>query len=107
MNTRHIAAVTVLLAAAVVPVANADTLHVSPTVANCTFSGNSANAGVGGVGGSYLGLAVQTVRNRAGEIPGRKRLGRKVLYDRNVLDRWIERNNGRTDLFIDGVRLLK
>ena len=56
---------------------------------------------------SYLGLAVQTVRNRAGEIPGRKRLGRKVVYDRNVLDRWIERNNGRTDLFLDGVRLLK
>ena len=56
---------------------------------------------------NYLGLAVQTVRNRAGEIPGRKRLGHKVVYDRNVLDRWIERNNGRTDLFLDGVRLLK
>ena len=56
---------------------------------------------------NYLGLAVQTVRNRAGEIPGRKRLGRKVVYDRNVLDRWIDRNNGRTDLFLDGVRLLK
>ena len=56
---------------------------------------------------NYLGLAVQTVRNRAGEIPGRKRLGRKVVYDRDVLDRWIERNTGRTDLFLDGVRLLK
>ena len=56
---------------------------------------------------AYLGLAAQTVRNRAGEIPGRKRLGRKVVYDRSVLDRWIDRNNGRSDLFIDGVRLLK
>ena len=55
----------------------------------------------------YLGLAVQTVRNRAGEIPGRKRLGRKVVYDRLVLDRWIDRNCGRTDLFLDGARMMK
>ncbi len=56
---------------------------------------------------AYIGLAAQTVRNRAGEIPGRKRLGRRVVYDRAVLDRWIDRNNGRTDLFLDGVRLLR
>ena len=56
---------------------------------------------------NYLGLAAQTVRNRAGEIPGRKRFGRKVVYDRGILDCWIDRNNGRTDLFLDGGRLLK
>ena len=56
---------------------------------------------------SYIGLAAQTVRNRAGEIPGRKRLGRKAVYDRLVLDRWIDRNSGRTDLFLDGARMMK
>jgi len=55
----------------------------------------------------YLGLAVQTVRNRAGSIPGRKHAGSKVLYDRDILDRWLDRNNGRTDLFLDGARLLR
>ncbi len=55
----------------------------------------------------YLGLAVQTLRNHRGEIPGRKHLGRKVVYDRCVLDRWLDRNDGRTDLFVDGVRIVQ
>ena len=50
---------------------------------------------------SYLGLAVQTVRNHRGELPGRRMLGGHVVYDRHVLDKWIDRNNGRTDLWVD------
>ena len=55
----------------------------------------------------YLGLALQTVRNRRGEIPGRKKFGGKVVYDRLELDKWIDRNTGRTDLWVDAGRLLK
>ena len=55
----------------------------------------------------YLGIAVQTLRNHAGEVPGRKHWGRKVVYDRNVLDQMLDRNSGHTDLFLDGVRLVK
>ncbi len=40
MTTQHIAAVTVLLAAAVVPVANADTIHVDAT--NCPGPGDGS-----------------------------------------------------------------
>ncbi len=40
MTTQHIAAVTVLLAAAVVPVANADTIYVD--IANCPGPGDGS-----------------------------------------------------------------
>ena len=55
----------------------------------------------------YLGQAVQTLRNRAGEIPGRKRFGRRVVYDRELLDKWISENNGCTDLWLDARRRMK
>lgn len=60
----------------------------------------------------YLGVAVQTVRNHAHDIPGRKKLGSgerggKVLYDRQIIDKWIEENNGVTDLWLDGRRMVK
>ena len=55
---------------------------------------------------TYLGLAPQTLRNHARELPGRKRFGRKVLYDRLELDRLIEKNNGVTDLWLDARRML-
>ncbi len=49
----------------------------------------------------YLGLAEQTVRNHAPEIPGRKKFGRKVVYDIKAVDRWLDRNDGITDLWLD------
>ena len=55
---------------------------------------------------AYLGLAPQTVRNHRADLPGRKRFGRKVLYDREALDRLIEKNNGVTDLWVDARRML-
>ena len=54
----------------------------------------------------YLGIAPQTVRNHRGDMPGRRMLGGHVVYDRVVLDKWIEDNSGRTDLWIDAGRLL-
>lgn len=55
---------------------------------------------------AYLGLAPQTVRNHRADLPGRKRFGRKVLYDREALDRLIEKNNGVTDLWVDARKML-
>ena len=56
---------------------------------------------------SYLGLAEQTVRNHAAEIPGRRRFGRKVVYDKKVVDRWLDRNKGVTDLWVDAKKMLR
>ena len=53
----------------------------------------------------YLGLGVQTVRNRSAEIPGRRRFGRKVVYDIKVVDRWLDRNDGITDLWLDARKM--
>ena len=54
---------------------------------------------------SYLSLAEQTVRNRAQEIPGRKKFGWKVVYDIKVVDRWLDRNDGITDLWLDARKM--
>ncbi len=49
---------------------------------------------------SYLGLAEQTVRNRAAEIPGRRKLGRRTVFDRKVLDRAIDESNTGMDIWV-------
>ena len=53
---------------------------------------------------AYIGLAEQTVRNRAHEIPGRRKLGRRLLFDRVELDRWLDRGDLVRDLWIDARR---
>ena len=53
----------------------------------------------------YLGLAEQTVRNHAPEIPGRKKFGRKVVYDIKAVDRWLDRNDGISDLWLDARKM--
>ncbi len=55
----------------------------------------------------YLGLAEQTIRNKDIELPGKKQWGRKVVYDRRVIDRLIDNNNGSTDLWLDSLRTVK
>ena len=56
---------------------------------------------------AYLGLAEQTVRNRAYEIPGRRKIGRRLLFDRVALDRWIDRGDPIRDLFIDARQAIR
>lgn len=55
----------------------------------------------------YLNLAEQTVRNRSREIPGRKKFGRKVVFDRQVIDRWLSNNDGTRDLWLDARRMMR
>ena len=54
---------------------------------------------------AYLGLAEQTIRNHASEIPGRKHFGRKLVWDRLVIDDWITKNHSARDLWVDARRL--
>ncbi len=49
----------------------------------------------------YLGVAEQTVRNHSDEIPGRKHLGSRVVFDQQAVDQWIKENNGAVDLWVD------
>ena len=54
---------------------------------------------------AYINVSERTLRNHGDLIPGRKRLGRRVLYDRVLIDRWISENNGLTDLLLDASRI--
>lgn len=54
---------------------------------------------------AYLGLAEQTVRNHAAEIPGRRKFGRKVIWDIKVVDSWLDRNEGTSDLWLDARKM--
>ncbi len=56
---------------------------------------------------AYLGLGEQTVRNHCAEIPGRKKFGRKIVFDRYIVDRWLDKNDGTTDLWLDARRRLR
>ena len=38
----------------------------------------------------YLSISPLTVRNHSGEIPGRRKVGRKVVFDRLVIDGSLE-----------------
>jgi len=50
---------------------------------------------------AYIGLAPQTVRNNVDRIPGRRNLGRRVLFDRQVIDQWLDRGDSARDLWVD------
>ena len=56
---------------------------------------------------AYLGIAAQTVRNNTDRVPGRRNLGRRVLYDRHVIDRWLDRGDGARDLWVDARAIAK
>ena len=56
---------------------------------------------------AYIGLAPQTVRNNADRIPGRRNLGRRVLFDRHVVDRWLDRGAEARDLWVDSRAMTK
>ena len=55
----------------------------------------------------YLGLAPKTITNRGSNLPGRKRLGRRIVFDRIELDKWIDQNDGRRDLWLDADRMMR
>lgn len=54
---------------------------------------------------AYLGLAEQTIRNRTRQIPGKKRFGKKAVWDRAIIDEWITKNHSARDLWVDAKRM--
>ena len=47
----------------------------------------------------YLGVGEQTIRNRGAELPGRRRFGRRVVFDRVILDRMLDRCDKNNDIW--------
>lgn len=54
---------------------------------------------------TYLSVGVQTLRNRGDLVPGRRKLGRKVVFDRVVIDQWLDDADGVRDLWVDAERI--
>ncbi len=47
----------------------------------------------------YLGVGKQTIHNRVHELPGRRRFGRRVVFDRVILDRMLDRCDKNNDIW--------
>ena len=52
----------------------------------------------------YIGCGAQTIRNRAakGDIPGRRKLGRRTFFDRVEIDLWLDQCVEYRDAWLDG-----
>ncbi len=49
---------------------------------------------------TYLGVSLDTLKKHGALLP-RLRAGRKVLYDRYVLDRWLDQLPRGADIWVD------
>ena len=49
---------------------------------------------------TYLGVSYDTLKKNGASLP-RLRAGRKVLYDRDVLDRWLNQLPPGADIWVD------
>ena len=53
----------------------------------------------------YLGLSPKTIRNHQHKLPGMRKWGGKIVFDRRALDRMIDHAGGRRSLWVDAERL--
>lgn len=56
----------------------------------------------------YLGIRPKTIRNHRYQLPGLRKWGGergKIVFDRYVIDRWLDRCGGRRCLWLDAERL--
>ena len=49
---------------------------------------------------AYLGISPETLKKNGASLP-RLRAGRKVLYDRDLLDRWLDRLPPGANIWVD------
>lgn len=54
---------------------------------------------------AYLGTTPKTIRNHRCKLPGMRKMGSRVVFDRKALDAWIDRSGGKRDLWLDAERL--
>ncbi len=53
----------------------------------------------------YLGLSPKTVRNHKYKLPGLRKWGGLIVFDRQALDRMLDHSGGRRSLWVDAERL--
>ena len=54
---------------------------------------------------TYLGVSPKTIRNHRYRLPGMRKWGGKVVFDRQAIDRMLDHSGGRRNLWIDSERL--
>ena len=57
--------------------------------------------------GAYLGLSAKTIRNHRYRLPGLRKWGGKIVFDRHALDRMLDHSGGRRSLWVDAERLCR
>ena len=55
----------------------------------------------------YLGLSAKTIRNHRHRLPGCRKWGDKIVFDRHALDKMIDRSGGLRSLWVDADRLIE
>ena len=56
---------------------------------------------------AYLGLSPKTLANHKYQLPGLRKWGNKIVYDRLVLDRMLDHSGGPRSLWVDAERLCR
>ena len=55
----------------------------------------------------YLGISAKTIRNHRHKLPGMRKWGDKIVFDRHALDRMIDRSQGMRSLWVDAEKEIK
>ncbi len=53
----------------------------------------------------YLGINAKTIRNHKYRLPGMRKWGGKLVFDRHAIDRMLDHSGGRRSLWVDAERL--
>ena len=53
------------------------------------------------VAAAYLGLSPKTIRNHSNRLPGERRWGDKVVFDRYEIDKMLDKARGLRSLWVD------
>ncbi len=55
----------------------------------------------------YLSVSAKTIRNHRYRLPGLRKWGNKIVFDRHALDRMLDHSGGRRSLWVDAERLCR
>ena len=57
------------------------------------------------VAAAYTGMSAKTIRNHGCSLPGKRKWGSTIVFDRKAIDVMLDRAGGRRDLWLDAERL--
>ena len=55
----------------------------------------------------YLGLSPKTIRNHKYKLPGLRKWGSLIVFDRHAIDRMLDYSGGRRSLWVDAEKLCR